>query len=227
MSRIALCYRLNHQVTDENRETWWELELLPLGTKTDIIKLIGTWFPKADYHELSRSDDLDIWVSVHPNNDITEIMPSFISSTPDEQLIRGIGFRNPSTRLLRDICHKMGWVAYVASYGELMNFDNLPSDYFHNSNPWSSKTRIAHTILVNQIVQIRSDLLKVITTDKIEDFAALQTTISELRNGIKTENESNYWVVLDDMLYVANYPALTDRAIYIPTEAQIRAINTE
>jgi hypothetical protein len=187
---------------------------LPLGTKSEILALLKKWFPDANHHDPS-------WISGGLQAEFTEIIMPEVDELEDDGLIYSIGFRNPSWRLLRDVCTTMGWKAFDPSDGDFIDFASLPPEYF--SEMFLRKHPQAGTrTLTDYIVHLRNQILEAGKANNINELRTLAHTLQTLEDFCIEWGDSTFWTVIDNLAYFAQHAEIADYTLYIPEEAAIR-----
>ncbi len=191
-----------------------EEDALPLGTKSEILALLKKWFPDANYHDPS-------WISAGPGAELSEIIVGGVNELDDNGPIYGLGFRNPSYRLLRDVCTKMSWKAVDPSTGDFIDFASVPPDYYSDlfirRRPQSGTQTLA-----DFIVYLRNQVLKTRTGNNKSDLQDLASTLQTLGDFFIESGDSTFWTVVDKLTYLARNAEFADYAFHVPDEAAIR-----
>jgi hypothetical protein len=196
-----------------------EADTLPLGTKSEILALLKTWFPDADYHDPS-------WITFNRRAELTEIIVSGADELADNGLIYGLGFRNPSYRLLRDVCTKMKWKALDPSTGDFIDFASAPPEYFWQLFPRRPSVSAGHQTLTDFIVYLRNRVLETWISGDKRALHQLAITLQTLGDSMSDSGDSTYWPIIDHLAYFAQHPELADYTLYIPEETTIRDLES-
>ncbi len=213
MSWIVSLVKLNRDV--QHLEEVEEADVIPLGTKAEILSLLRKWFPDADFHSVD-------WISFHGRDEVTEIIISGANELADDEMISSIGFRNPSYRLLRDVCRKMGWKAIDPSDGEFLDFAAVPPDHFV---PYFVRKRPqpATYTIVDLVVYLRNQVMETWVSGETDALKRLASALQSLMDGFEDAGyNSPYWVTVDKLAYFARHHELADYQLYVPTEDEIR-----
>src|SRR5579859_1037445 len=210
MSWIVTLLKFNKDFQHvENIES--EEDTLPLGTKSEILALLKKWFPDADYHDPS-------WISFDSRAELTEIIVSGADELDDNGLIYSLGFRNPSYRLIRDVCTKMKWKALD---GDFIDFASSPPEY--SAQPFISKRpQVGTQTLTDFIVYLRDRVLETWISDNKSELHRLAMTLRALGDFCTESGDSTFWSVIDNLAYFAQHAEFADYTLYVPEEATIR-----
>ncbi|HVU12499.1 MAG TPA: hypothetical protein VHD90_14550 [Phototrophicaceae bacterium] len=192
--------------------------LIPLGTKAEIIALLRKWFPDADFHDLS-------WIGSDRRGEFTEIIVSGVNELNDDDSIDSFGFRNPSYRLLRDVCTKMGWKALDPSDGDFIDFTSLTREYLAPMYfPKDSQPAPATYTLVDFIAYLRNQIMETYIKGNTNELRNLAVTLQTLGDSVSLSGNHTYWRLIDSLAYFARHSEIADYMLYVPTEAAIREL---
>ncbi len=193
-------------------------ERLPLGTKSEIMALLNTWFPDIHFNSQHTLSSRSPW------SEFSEIFVGNINELADDDSIYGLGLRSPSYRLLRDICAKMGWKAFDTSDGNFIDFAAVPPDHYSHLFT-HRRPQTATWTLTDYIVYLRTQVFKAATTSDTSELRNLAHTLYTLGDFMSKTGDSTFWRIIDHLAYFAQHAAFADPALYIPDEAAIRNLD--
>ena len=202
--------RETQRIEDLEREG----DTLPLGTKREILNLLKTWFPEANFHDPS-------WINCDFGTELSEIIISGVNELDDDDLIYSLGFRNPSYRLLRDVRAKTGWVALDHSAGDFINFSTLPPEYFLRYAVRDELFSGSRTF-TEFVVYLRNQISSAWESGWKDELRSLASTLRTLEDFLVKTGDDELWPIVDNLAYFAQHVELADYALYVPEEAAIR-----
>lgn len=178
------------------------------------MTLLKTWFPDADFSDPT-------WISITPYSEITEVLLSGNDLSAEASPIMWLGFRNPSGRILRDVCAKMKWVALDSSDGQLMQFDTASESFRH---PHSDMASRMSAYPIEEVIALRNMLVETLQTGDANQLNDFRTRLHQAISDVETSANGVFLSVLDHLRYVVDYPQIADLERHIPSEAAIREI---
>ncbi len=190
---------------------------LPLGTKAEILALLKQWFPETEGQNPE-------WMSVDGRGEMSEIILSGINQQADSELIYSIGFRNPSYRLLRDVCAKMGWIAFDPSDGEFIDFESVPPEYF--SQLFIRKEPQRKQTVADVIIYFRKYALEAHRQGDREALGHILIALELLGDSLIEAGDRTYWEIVDKLTYFVRHTDIADPTFYVATEAAIRELES-